>query len=409
MRIPIAILLGCWSVAASFSQPTADGIYALFDTSEGQITTRLFYKEAPISCANFIGLAEGSIILWDANGEPIATPFYDGLTLHRAIPDFIVQGGDPLGDGYGGPGYYWPDEVRPDLNHDRPGTLSMANSGPNTNGSQFFFTLEAVPEFDGLYNVFGETIDGLETLESISQLPTTGPANTVSDPDHLLESPVAINSIQILRIGAEAEAFHYQPHLFPERFPADIELVRQPKTDPKLRVHSLPSARYQVETSEDLENWSHAGTIAGKFDEGDTHDLEITQELHNGKPAHFKRVSEIYGHLSRDASGSTLTVTTGEGEEAYTETIDFAAEQTATYSVPDLSYDADYVWYELSDGRTQVWIYLLGTDSSIPEIQYFLEWTSHNGGYVYIRDATPDYVEGESPDDWVLEGSFTFE
>jgi len=411
MRIPTTLLAASLWVGSLSSQPTEDGIYAIFDTTEGEITARLFYKKAPISCANFVGLAEGSIILWNSEGEPITGPFYSGLTFHRAISDFLIQGGDPLQNGTGGPGYYWPDEVRPDLTHDKAGILSVANAGPNTNGSQFFFTLEAVPEFDGLYNVFGEVIEGLENVQKISSLPVT------DEESFLLQNPVTLSSVTILRIGEEALAFNYADKLFPERFAADVELIHQSQAVPLIRIHSAAQSRYIIEASDDLANWSDIGTITGKFNQGDTHDLSFIQNIKDGKTAQFVRVSEIYGHLTRDASESKLTVTTGSVEDPYIETIDFGFDQIAIYSVPSLGFSSqcDYAWYELPDGRSQVWLSLRDSTASIPEYQFFLDWTSNSEGNVYIRDATPEYYNdpenpaNNSPDDWVLEGTFTYE
>lgn len=409
MRFPTTLLAAYLTLGSLYSQPTEDGLYAVFDTTAGEITTRLFYEKAPISCANFVGLAEGTVILWNAEGDPITGPFYDGLSIHRAVPGFLIQGGDPLADGTGGPGYYWPDEMRPDLTHDKAGILAVANSGPNTNGSQFYITLDSTPSLDGLYNIFGETISGIEVVEAISQLPTSGPAQTAEELDHHLSDPVLINSVKILRIGEAALAFKYADHLFPERFPANIRLIHPPQTDPLIRIQSLARSRYLIEASENLANWTDIGTIAGKFDSGDTHDLNFTAKLKQGQAAQFVRVSEMAGHLTRDASGYTLTVNSGQGETAYQERIAFGHDQLALYSDPKESYEAEYLWYELGNDRSQVWVYLKDIRASTPEIQYFLEWTSDNSGLAYIRDATPDYVEGETPDDWVLEGTFTYQ
>jgi peptidyl-prolyl cis-trans isomerase A (cyclophilin A) len=149
------------------------GTYARFETSEGSFTVRLFDKDAPQTVANFVGLAEGSKEWKDpASGERKKEPFYDGVIFHRVIKGFMIQGGDRLGQGTGGPGFKFNDEFHPQLRHDRAGILSMANSGPNTNGSQFFITLGPTPHLDNRHSVFGEVVEGLDVVNRIGGVPT---------------------------------------------------------------------------------------------------------------------------------------------------------------------------------------------------------------------------------------------
>ena len=148
------------------------GTYAILETSQGSMVCRLFEKEAPQTVANFIGLAEGTKEFSDPRtGSKAKRPFFDGLTFHRVIPDFMIQGGCPLGNGTGGPGYRFADEFHASLRHDAPGKLSMANSGPGTNGSQFFVTVAATPWLDNRHTIFGEVIEGQEVAVKISQAP----------------------------------------------------------------------------------------------------------------------------------------------------------------------------------------------------------------------------------------------
>jgi peptidyl-prolyl cis-trans isomerase A (cyclophilin A) len=149
---------------------------AVFTTSEGIFTARLFDQEAPNTVANFVDLAEGTKEFSDPKtGQKTRRPFYDGLVFHRVIKAFMIQGGCPLGTGTGGPGYKFADEFNPKLRHSKPGILSMANAGPNTNGSQFFVTLAATPWLDSKHSVFGEVIDGMDVVEKIGSTPTSKP------------------------------------------------------------------------------------------------------------------------------------------------------------------------------------------------------------------------------------------
>jgi peptidyl-prolyl cis-trans isomerase A (cyclophilin A) len=162
-----------------------NGLYAEFITSKGKIICFLEHEKTPMTVANFIGLVEGNL---KAGQNVISKPLYDGLKFHRVIKDFMIQGGDPLGNGTGGPGYKFPDEFVTELKHSGPGILSMANSGPATNGSQFFITHKSTPWLDGKHTVFGHVIQGQEVVNSIEQ-------NDL------------IKQVKILRVGTEAENF----------------------------------------------------------------------------------------------------------------------------------------------------------------------------------------------------------
>jgi cyclophilin family peptidyl-prolyl cis-trans isomerase len=172
------------SAISGYAQDFKDGIYAIFDTSRGQIVVNLHFKETPLTVINFVGLAEGTLPTADGTKKK----FYDGTVFHRVIKDFMIQGGDPTGTGRGGPGYRFPDEFVTGLKHDSAGVLSMANAGPGTNGSQFFITHLPTPWLDGKHTVFGKIISGQDVVDKIEQ----------GD---------KINSLTILREGKEAKAF----------------------------------------------------------------------------------------------------------------------------------------------------------------------------------------------------------
>jgi len=148
------------------------GLYAIFDTTLGEITCRLFPDKAPTTVENFTGLAKGTKEFVDPKTrQRVQRPFYDGLTFHRVIPNFMIQGGCPLGTGTGDPGYKFQDEFLKDLRFDKPGKLAMANSGPNTNGSQFFITIAATDWLNDHHTIFGEVVKGYEVVEKIAKVP----------------------------------------------------------------------------------------------------------------------------------------------------------------------------------------------------------------------------------------------
>ena len=165
-----------------------DGLYAKFTTSKGEITILLTHDKTPGTVGNFVGLAEGTL---ENNEKDKGVPYYNGLKFHRVIPDFMIQGGCPQGSGMGGPGYQFEDEFHPELRHDTAGVLSMANAGPGTNGSQFFITHGPTPWLDDKHTVFGKVTDGQSVVDTIAQ-------------EDIIES------VEILRIGAEAKGFDAQ-------------------------------------------------------------------------------------------------------------------------------------------------------------------------------------------------------
>ena len=152
--------------------------YAHFTTSEGNFTIQLFDDEAPKTVANFVGLADGSKEWTDPRtGRKGTGGYYNGTIFHRVIADFMIQGGDPLGQGTGGPGYKFADECHPKRRHAKAGILSMANSGPNTNGGQFFITLVPTPWLDDKHSVFGEVVEGMDVVKKIGATPTSKPGD----------------------------------------------------------------------------------------------------------------------------------------------------------------------------------------------------------------------------------------
>lgn len=177
--------------------PTEPGLYAVIYTSMGNIVCRLFEHEAPKAVANFRGLATGTKTWTNPKtGKPMHTPLYSGTTFHRVIPDFMIQGGDPSGDGTGFPGYEFADEINPERKFDKAGVLAMANHGPNTNGSQFFITVAPAEHLNGNYSIFGEVVSGQDVADAISKVPR--------DSNDKPRTPVVIKAIAIRTVGASA-------------------------------------------------------------------------------------------------------------------------------------------------------------------------------------------------------------
>lgn len=186
------ILLAFSPGAGAQEKKLQPGLYAVMETTQGNITIQLFEKEAPKTVENFVGLAEGTKEFTDPKTrEKVKRPFYDGLIFHRVIPGFMIQGGDPMGSGMGGPGYQFGDEFVSSLKFDRAGRLAMANAGPNTNGSQFFITEGPTDHLNNRHTIFGQVIEGQDVVNKIARVSRDGRDRPTT--------PVVINKVKIVR------------------------------------------------------------------------------------------------------------------------------------------------------------------------------------------------------------------
>jgi peptidylprolyl isomerase len=264
--------------------PLDEGLYAEMITNRGNILLELEYEKTPMTVANFAGLAEGTI-----NNSRGDGPFYDGLKFHRVIDDFMIQGGCPLGTGTGDPGYKFPDEFDDSLKHSSPGILSMANSGPNSNGSQFFITHVETPWLDGKHTVFGRVIDGQDVVDSIKQ-------------GDILEE------VRIIREGAEAEGFKTDQAAFEalvkeaeretkaeieESRKAELDFIRDKWPD---AVETDSGLRYIITKEGDGKDSPEMGTAVTTHYTGALLDgTRFDSSIDRGEPAQFKTGQVIQG------------------------------------------------------------------------------------------------------------------
>ena len=214
------ILLSVTLISLSSQAKLADGLYANLHTNQGDIIVQLEFEKTPLTVINFVGLAEGK----KHSNIQTGKPFYNGLKFHRVIDNFMIQGGDPKGNGTGGPGYQFNDEIT-DLTHNREGILSMANSGPNTNGSQFFITHLATPHLDGKHTVFGHVVKGMSVVNAIKQ-------------DDF------IRKVKIIRVGEKAQNFKTDEAAFKTENAAYANKEQQKIAAKKAKFLAFATANY---------------------------------------------------------------------------------------------------------------------------------------------------------------------
>ncbi|RSK39252.1 peptidylprolyl isomerase [Mangrovimonas spongiae] len=289
MKLLVLALLVSFTSCGQQYPDLEDGLYAEFVTNKGTMVAKLFYKKAPVTVANFVALAEGTHP--EVTDSLKGKPYYNGIIFHRVIDNFMIQAGDPTATGAGGPGYSFPDEFHPDLKHDKPGILSMANAGPNTNGSQFFITEKPTPNLDafkqdgslkrcgtfpggGCHAVFGELVLGLDVQDTISNVKTAARDKPEQD--------VVIQQLNIIRKGNDAKAFD-AVKIFTEDAPKLEEKQRALKEEAqrKIKEEASKAAETFLETNKDL----------GEVKKLDTGVVMIYTKKGNGeKPNHTQYV-----------------------------------------------------------------------------------------------------------------------
>lgn len=273
-RIKIIFALLSIGILSQSCDPYPDldeGLYAQFETTEGNFIVELHHDKAPLTVANFVALAEGEHPLVDEKFEDKA--FYDGILFHRIIEGFMIQSGDPEGTGTGGPGYQFPDEVDTELSHEAEGILSMANAGPDSNGSQFFITLAPTPHLDGKHSVFGKVESGLEVVKQIGAVETAEADKPVED--------VVINKVNIIRKGNEAKGFK-AVQVFNTEY-KKVEIKKQEEEAAKMEKFNAASEGFD-ETASGLRYKITKANKKGKtVNQGDLIKVHYTGQFLDGK------------------------------------------------------------------------------------------------------------------------------
>lgn len=284
MKLVVLALLVSFTSCSQQYPDLEDGLYAEFVTNKGTMVTKLFYDKVPVTVANFVALAEGTHP--DVSDAYKGKRYYDSLTFHRVIDKFMIQGGDPTGTGSGDPGYKFTDEFHPDLKHSKPGILSMANSGPNSNGSQFFITEVPTANLDNRHSVFGELVIGMNVLDTISNVQVTPGSNKPVE-------PVIIEKLNIIRKGKDAEGFN-AAIVYKEELPKVLEKQEALKeaARQKLKESASVAAEAFITKNADLN-----GTVK-KLETGVV--MIFTEEGENTKPSSVDKVLVNYAGFFED-------------------------------------------------------------------------------------------------------------
>jgi cyclophilin family peptidyl-prolyl cis-trans isomerase len=383
-QLCIALMIGAglpgW-LGGQFAPPS-DGMYAVFQTNRGEFAARLHYDEVPMTVANFVGLAEGRQPWIDfSNYDLRQHPFYDGLTFHRVIDGFMIQGGSPNGQGNDGPGYNFPDEMALGLTHRGAGILAMANSGPNSNGSQFYVTLAATDWLDYKHTVFGEVVSGLDVVEAIGKTPVGTGDRPVN--------PVIIERLTIVRAGAAAQAFDVKAWPVPQMAPLAPRLVYSAARVALQVPWPLTSASILFEST-DMVTWRYLQWPQGA--DGFSPDylqLDVTPRMAINAGNYFKAI-EVPEPVTENLTGSTLRITWGARNPRQLAPIDIQilSEEDGQYIEDSAPYEMPfYRWFPLGNNRVQFAVVLgvyvpVGAQYRNGAFQFYLQFdTSHSGRF----------------------------
>jgi cyclophilin family peptidyl-prolyl cis-trans isomerase len=395
----LAALASLHLATTVFAAPAGDGMFATVTTNHGVFVAKLDHEKVPTTVANFVSLAEGTRTWLDARTGGLSNaPYYDGLTFHRVIDGFMIQGGSPNGLGTDGPGYQFGDEFHRDLRHDSAGILSMANSGPNSNGSQFFVTVAGTPWLDLKHSVFGKVVEGLDVVMAISKVATGEKDKPVM--------PVVVESVRITRNGAAAVAFDPLAQGLPVLSDARPAFRRETAGDFIERPEHPPFTETFLNGSADLATWTEHRAIKDLW-VPETGPINVSAHT-AGKPRYFFQVPQArYQAQPVTWVGRTLTLSIRSAEPPQTLVYEFYGEPRA-----NVSYLTPLGNAYLNGNPSLIGAYLFGAflqthqlivaarDLSVLRIN--LNFRSANAGYFTAQDNnTP------STQFWPFYGTFT--
>ena len=380
--IGVALLLG-W--ASSSPAQYTNGIYAEFNTSMGSFTCRVEYAIVPKAVANFIGLATGQRPCLDLPSGTLKTnPFYNGTTFHRVIAGFMNQGGSPSGQGTDGPGYEFVDEFSPSLRHDRFGVLSMANSGPDSNGSQYFITVAPTPWLNDVHTVFGSLYGGSNVVYAINHVATNANGKPLTD--------VAVNGISIRRIGTAAAAFDIYAQGLP--LVTNLKLnIAKAATNVSLTFSNRLNADNRLYASTNLTSWLE--TLLG---------IEVASPVSNildrgiTAPKEFFRVAQVQYPptllVPKTVMGRTLTLNFSGGSPIIVVSFDNSGGGTYTWDQGLPGVVEGYNWIQ-DPYRGRFWpIYFSGIIPMVLHLDYDTATAGTFKGTAYPSEADPFAVSG---------------
>jgi len=388
-------LVGALSLFASRSHAQyTNGIYAEFNTSMGSFTCRLDYVLAPKTCANFIGLATGQRSWLDLPSGVVKTnPFYDGTTFHRVIAGFMNQGGSRNAMGTDGPGYQFVDEFNPALRHGGFGVLSMANSGPDSNGSQYFITVSVQAQLDDVHSVFGQLYGGSNVVYAINQVATDGNDKPLTN--------VTVNTVVIRRIGSAAEDFDINTRSLPVVTNLNTQ-ISQEGTNVNLSFSNQLYADNRFYRSTNLVNWS-GGSLGIEVAAGFSNGLLRAASL----PSEFFRLAQVQYppsvYVPRNVLGRTLTLDLANGNGTFVLTFDGAGGGSYTWTGGNSGAINYYTWVQDPyRGRLRpIWLENFGYI-----LELHLDWDSATNGTLK-GTAFLDFLYPNPAGSFSLSGTFT--